>query len=147
MVGAEFLPQTALLPQVDLVITHGGNNTVTECFHYGNPMILLPLFWDQYDNAQRVAETGFGVRLPTYTFEPDAMTAAIDRLLADRDLHDPPGDDLGPPAGEPGHRPRGRPHRAPGHDRRTGPRLTSPQAETRFPRERKSGPTLLIPPV
>ncbi len=87
MVGAEFVPQRALLPNVDLVITHGGNNTVTECFHDGRPMILLPLFWDQYDNAQRVHETGFGVRLPTYTFESAQMTAAIDRLLADRALH------------------------------------------------------------
>ena len=87
MAGAEFLPQRAILPKVDLVITHGGNNTVTECFHDGRPMILLPLFWDQYDNAQRVHETGFGVRLPTYTFEPTEMTAAIDRLLADRALH------------------------------------------------------------
>ncbi len=86
MVGAEFLPQPSILPTVDLVITHGGNNTVTECFHHGKPMILLPLFWDQYDNAQRVAETGFGVRLPTYTFEPAQMTAALDRLLADRAL-------------------------------------------------------------
>jgi UDP:flavonoid glycosyltransferase YjiC (YdhE family) len=87
MVGAEFVPQRAILPKVDLVITHGGNNTVTECFHDGRPMILLPLFWDQYDNAQRVHETGIGVRLPTYTFEPAAMTAAIDRLVADRALH------------------------------------------------------------
>jgi UDP:flavonoid glycosyltransferase YjiC (YdhE family) len=87
MDGAEFVPQRAILPRVDLVITHGGNNTVTECFHDGRPMILLPLFWDQYDNAQRVDETGFGIRLPTYTFERAAMTAAIDRLLADRELH------------------------------------------------------------
>ena len=66
MAGAEFLPQTSILPQVDLVITHGGNNTVTESLYFGKPMVVLPLFWDQYDNAQRVHDTGFGVRLDTY---------------------------------------------------------------------------------
>ena len=86
MWGAEFLPQTKIVPLVDLVITHGGNNTTTEAFHFGKPMIVLPLFWDQYDNAQRVDETGFGVRLPTYAFADDELRAAIDRLLGDADL-------------------------------------------------------------
>ncbi len=81
MWGAEFLPQTKLIPLVDLVITHGGNNTTTEAFHFGKPMIVLPLFWDQYDNAQRVDETGFGVRLPTYAFQDADLRGAIDRLL------------------------------------------------------------------
>ena len=87
MWGAEFLPQPSILPQVDLVITHGGNNTTTECFHFGKPMIALPLFWDQYDNAQRIDETGFGVRLPTYTFDPGELAGAVDRLLHDTALH------------------------------------------------------------
>ncbi len=83
MIGAEFLPQTSILPQVDLVITHGGNNTVTESLYFGKPMVVLPLFWDQYDNAQRVHETGFGVRLDTYGHAPEELTGAIDRLLGD----------------------------------------------------------------
>jgi MGT family glycosyltransferase len=82
MWGAEFLPQTKIVPLVDLVITHGGNNTTTEAFHFGKPMIVLPLFWDQYDNAQRVAEVGFGVRLPTYELEAEQLHETIERLLA-----------------------------------------------------------------
>ena len=85
-VGEAFLPQPAILPQVDLVITHGGNNTVTEAFHHGKPMIVLPLFWDQVDNAQRVDETGFGRRLSTYGFRDEELTDAIDELLADEPL-------------------------------------------------------------
>jgi UDP:flavonoid glycosyltransferase YjiC (YdhE family) len=84
--GEGFLPQPAILPQVDLVITHGGNNTVTEAFHHGKPMIVLPLFWDQVDNAQRVDELGFGRRLATYDFRDEELTDAIDELLADRAL-------------------------------------------------------------
>jgi UDP:flavonoid glycosyltransferase YjiC (YdhE family) len=86
MTGEEFLPQTEVLPLVDVVVTHGGNNTVTECLWFGKPMVVLPLFWDQYDNAQRVQETGFGVRLDTYGHEPEELIAAIERLLADEPL-------------------------------------------------------------
>jgi MGT family glycosyltransferase len=86
MWGDEFVPQPALLPLADVVITHAGNNTTTECFHFGKPMIALPLFWDQYDNAQRVAETGFGIRLPTYEFEDGELLGAIDRLAVDEVL-------------------------------------------------------------
>jgi MGT family glycosyltransferase len=88
MVGEQTLPQTKVIPQVDLVITHGGNNTTTEALHFGKPMIVLPLFWDQYDNAQRIDELGFGVRLPTYSFDDDELTGAVDRLLADTGLRD-----------------------------------------------------------
>lgn len=50
-------------------------------------MIVLPLFWDQYDNAQRVHERGFGLRLPSYTFDDAELYSAIDCLLADTTLH------------------------------------------------------------
>ncbi|MFB9642184.1 glycosyltransferase [Agromyces lapidis] len=83
MWGAEFLPQTTILPLVDLVITHGGNNTTTEALHFGKPMVLLPLFWDQYDNAQRVHEQGYGLRLDPYRFTPEELAGAVRSLLDD----------------------------------------------------------------
>jgi MGT family glycosyltransferase len=83
MVGAEFLPQPSVLPRVDAVITHGGNNTVTESLWFGRPMLVLPVFWDQHDNAQRVAESGYGIRLPTYALQSAELAAAVDRLLTD----------------------------------------------------------------
>ena len=86
MVGASTVPQTTVIPQVDLVITHGGNNTTTEALHFGKPMVVLPLFWDQYDNAQRMDELGLGVRLATYAFTDDQLVDAVERLLADTAL-------------------------------------------------------------
>jgi MGT family glycosyltransferase len=86
MWGEGRVPQTSIIPEVDLVITHGGNNTITESLHFGKPMVVLPLFWDQYDNAQRMDELSFGVRLDTYGFADDELIAAVDGLLADEVL-------------------------------------------------------------
>jgi UDP:flavonoid glycosyltransferase YjiC (YdhE family) len=61
---------------------------VTETLHHARPMVCLPLFWDQYDNAQRMDELGLGVRLPPYTFEARDLLDAIDRLTADEGLRD-----------------------------------------------------------
>ena len=80
MWGEQFVRQTAIVPQCDVMITHGGNNTVGEAFSFGIPTIVLPLFWDQYDNAQRIDECGFGVRLSTYEFTNEELHRAIERL-------------------------------------------------------------------
>jgi UDP:flavonoid glycosyltransferase YjiC (YdhE family) len=75
-VGAEVLPQDRRAPPA-------GSNTLTEWFQFGRPMLCLPIFWDQHDNATRVAEAGFGRRLDTYGFADAKLPAAIDALLAD----------------------------------------------------------------
>ena len=47
MWGEKYLPQTKIVPLMDLVVTHGGNNTTCETFARGVPMICMPLFADQ----------------------------------------------------------------------------------------------------
>lgn len=41
--GQAYLAQTRVLPLVDLVITHGGHNSVSESMTFGKAMVVLPL--------------------------------------------------------------------------------------------------------
>ena len=71
---------------VDLVITHGGNNTITESFYFGKPVLILPLFGDQPDNAQRVEEVGLGLGMNPFHCTEEQLLNAVDRLVNDLDL-------------------------------------------------------------
>ncbi|KPM04734.1 XP-G DNA excision repair-like protein [Sarcoptes scabiei] len=79
--GERMLPQLQMLKWCDLFITHGGNNSVVESLYYGKPMIVNPLFYDQYDNAQRITEKGYGARINAYTCEPDQLLTMIEMIL------------------------------------------------------------------
>lgn len=52
----EFLPQLDLLKYVDLVITHGGTNTISECLQANVPVLCCPLSknFDHWGNTARV---------------------------------------------------------------------------------------------
>lgn len=88
MWGDQFVSQLQILPLIDLVITHGGNNTVTETFSQGKPMIVMPCFCDQFDNAQRLVETKFGARIDPFNFQEQELINTIDQLLYDQQLHE-----------------------------------------------------------
>ncbi len=83
-----FFPQPAVLPHGDLVVHHGGNNTFNEALYFGKPSLILPFCWDGLDNSTRVQETGYGLRLPRYTWTDGELVAAIESLLGDRAMHD-----------------------------------------------------------
>lgn len=84
--GERMLPQIDILPLVDLVITHGGNNTVLESLYFGKPMIISPLFFDQYDNAQRISEKGYGHRINVYKCEPEQLLNLIETIANDTNM-------------------------------------------------------------
>ena len=55
---APSLPQVALLGECDLVIHHGGNNSVQEALALGVRQIILPFSTDQFANAADLERTG-----------------------------------------------------------------------------------------
>jgi len=54
-------PQLEILKVADAFITHGGANSMTESIHSRVPMLVLPFFADQYDNARTVSREHLGL--------------------------------------------------------------------------------------
>ncbi|MER5772635.1 nucleotide disphospho-sugar-binding domain-containing protein [Streptomyces sp. NPDC001985] len=75
------LPQPLLLEACDLLLTHGGFNSIRESLRTATPMAILPQFGDQPGNALRVEELGLG-RLITDT-TADGIAGVCRAVLAD----------------------------------------------------------------
>lgn len=88
MIGGNYIPQTFFLDRASLAIIHGGNNSITECAYYGIPLIVLPMFGDQLDNAQRVEDLGFGRRLDAYESTEAELRQAIDEVLSNKEMQE-----------------------------------------------------------
>lgn len=88
MLGANYIPQAYFLQRANLAIVHGGNNSVTECMYYGLPTIVMPLFFDQRDNAQRIEDLKLGRKLDVFGCSGPELLQAIDEILADKDMID-----------------------------------------------------------
>lgn len=56
------------------------NNTLTESFNFGVPLIILPLFGDQPDNAQRVQDMGYGRRLSIFDEKEKLKADLVDAI-------------------------------------------------------------------
>jgi MGT family glycosyltransferase len=76
-------PQPSVIPQVDCVIHHGGNNSFTECLYFGKPAIIMPYVWDGHDNATRAQETLHGFHLDRYDWSEQDLAGKIDQCLHD----------------------------------------------------------------
>lgn len=79
----KWFPQPSVIPQVDAVIHHGGNNTFTECLYFAKPALIMPYVWDGHDNATRVQETGHGLKMHRADWTDEELGKALHTLLHD----------------------------------------------------------------
>jgi len=85
---AAWYPQPSVIPHVDMVVHHGGNNSFTECLYFGKPALIMPYVWDGHDNATRVQETNHGLSLHRYNWTDEQMESSLQRLLDDLTIQD-----------------------------------------------------------
>lgn len=83
-----WVPQSQLLPHVDLVVHHGGSGTTLGGFAAGVPQLLLPQGADQFTNADAVVAAGVGAKLVGDELTTDAVRETAGRLLADSAVAD-----------------------------------------------------------
>jgi rhamnosyltransferase subunit B len=77
-----FAPFRQLLPLCGAVVHHGGVGTTAAALESGCPQLILPLAWDQPDNAARVAKLGAGLTLGRRRRSCGHVSRALARLMA-----------------------------------------------------------------
>ena len=93
-----WIDQARVLDHADLVVCHGGSGTSLAALAAGVPLVMVPLFADQFENARRIAATRAG-RVVETQISTDAgrsisaatapeITTSIEHVLADATYRD-----------------------------------------------------------
>ncbi|KAM5324807.1 UDP-glucuronosyltransferase 1A1-like isoform 4-T5 [Glossophaga mutica] len=82
----KWLPQNDLLghPKTRAFITHSGSHGIYEGICNGVPMVMLPLFGDQIDNAKRMETRGAGVTLNILEMTSEDLANALKTVINDK---------------------------------------------------------------
>ncbi|XP_069869013.1 UDP-glucuronosyltransferase 1A7-like isoform X5 [Dipodomys merriami] len=82
----KWLPQNDLLghPKTRAFITHSGSHGIYEGICNGVPMVMMPLFGDQMDNAKRMETRGAGVTLNVLEMTSDDLANALKAVINDK---------------------------------------------------------------
>jgi UDP:flavonoid glycosyltransferase YjiC (YdhE family) len=90
---ADWVPQADVFGHAAVVVCHGGSGTTLGALAAGLPLVVVPLFADQPENARRVAAVGAGVAVEAEAgaaqepirgaIDPAALRDAIETVLGE----------------------------------------------------------------
>lgn len=79
----DYIPLSQVLPSCRAMVCHGGFNTVMAALTAGVPFVVIPMGSDHYYNAELCEERGVGIALDVDGLTPDAVRAAVGKLIED----------------------------------------------------------------
>lgn len=81
---AEFVPFRWLAPKCAAIVHHGGIGTLAQGFAAGVPQVVMPMGFDQFDNAARLERLGVGRSIPRRSFRGPRLAGVLRGLIDDR---------------------------------------------------------------
>lgn len=78
---ASYVPFGRLLPRVAALVHHGGIGTTSQALAAGIPQLVMPMGFDQPDNAARLERLGVGAALPPSRWTGRAVARRLAPLL------------------------------------------------------------------
>lgn len=83
------VPHLKLLQHIDVIISHGGANTVCDAIGMGIPIVVIPMAYDQYYVGDQVQENGLGYRFKYKRLRKNDLQKAVDTLLEENNAFEP----------------------------------------------------------
>ena len=82
-----YVPQTQLLSDVDIFVTHGGINSTQEGLLAGTPIIVVPQRYDQFDNGRKIKELEAGILLDKNKITVDVLRNAVNDMVSNMEKY------------------------------------------------------------
>ncbi|KNY29318.1 macrolide family glycosyltransferase [Pseudobacteroides cellulosolvens] len=77
------VPQLEVLKSADVIICHGGLNSVSEALYYGVPVISIPQVNDQYMVSRQLVKLGAGLELKMEDITYKVLKNSVKTVLSD----------------------------------------------------------------
>jgi len=77
-----YIPQSLLLRHCDLMVMHGGSNSLLAALDTGLPLVVVPLIADQFFNAHITQSMRLGQVVQRKQLTPARIRAAVEEVLA-----------------------------------------------------------------
>jgi UDP:flavonoid glycosyltransferase YjiC (YdhE family) len=77
----DYVPLSQVLPRSAALVSHGGIGTLAQALAAGIPQVVMPLGFDQFDNAARLERLGVAATVLPKAFHGPAVAQQLARLL------------------------------------------------------------------
>lgn len=84
----KWLPQDDILahPNIKLFISHCGLGGMVESKYHGVPVLAIPIFADQFNNAKEVVKEGRAIELDFKNFNEKKFSEGIQEMIKNKTL-------------------------------------------------------------